>query len=77
MSSSTGVWQKALVYLGLWEESVEPYDDVPPPADDVVDLESEAPVVVPDILDPECEFAEMRRIEEQSGSGTRTCLSVR
>lgn len=41
--SSTGVWQKALVYLGLWEESVEPYDDVPPAPDEVVDVEPEAP----------------------------------
>ncbi len=31
--STTGVWQKALVYLGLWEESSEPYDDVPPRED--------------------------------------------
>lgn len=37
MSSSTGVWQKALVYLGLWEESVEPYDDVPPPDEPAVE----------------------------------------
>lgn len=25
--SSTGVWQKALVYLGLWEEESSTYDD--------------------------------------------------
>lgn len=29
--SSNGVWQKALVYLGLWEEhEAEPYDDIQP-----------------------------------------------
>lgn len=29
--SSTGVWQKALVYLGLWEEESSAYDDQRPP----------------------------------------------
>lgn len=45
--SSTGVWQKALVYLGLWEEQADPYDDVPVRHDEVIDLaESEVDVAV-------------------------------
>lgn len=37
MSTSTGVWQKALVYLGLWEESADPYLD-DQHEDEVIDL---------------------------------------
>jgi len=34
--STNGVWQKTLVYLGLWEEpEAEPYDDLGARADDV------------------------------------------
>jgi cell division inhibitor SepF len=39
--STSGVWQKALVYLGLWEESGEPYDDVPLPDDEPDRVEAE------------------------------------
>jgi cell division inhibitor SepF len=36
--SNTGLWQKALVYLGLWEEpEAEQYDDLRPPVTEAVD----------------------------------------
>ena len=80
--SSTGVWQKALVYLGLWEESGEPYDDVPPPADDVVDLaEHEQPAhstnvrplrLAPDpvVTQPRTAIVEVTRFEDCEHIGT-------
>lgn len=39
MSNSIGVWQKALVYLGLWEDQADPYDDVPVRDEDPVEVE--------------------------------------
>ena len=66
--STTGVWQKALVYLGLWEEGTEPYDDAPPREDEVVDLAAAEEGVAHSNVRP------LRLAPDPAGSPPRTTI---